>query len=79
MLNHFYKIYKHSIPDIFTMVRVFTNDPGGLGSVPGSSHTKDSKKARAATLLIIQHYKVRIKGKVETSRESSSAISNTLV
>ena len=32
-----------------------------------------------ATLLNTQHYKVRIKGKVEQSREWSSALSYTLV
>ena len=32
-----------------------------------------------ASLLNIQHYKVRIKGKVEQSREKSSALPNTLV
>ena len=32
-----------------------------------------------ATLLNTQHYKVRIKGKVEQSRERSSVFPNTLV
>ena len=32
-----------------------------------------------ATLINTQHYKVRIKGKVEQSRERSSALPNTLV
>ena len=32
-----------------------------------------------ATLLNTQHYKVRIKGKVEQSRERSNALSYTLV
>ena len=31
------------------------------------------------SLLNTQHYKVRIKGKVEQSRETSSALSYTLV
>ena len=57
-------------------VRVFANDPGDLGSIPG--HTKDSKKKKKkkekkkvldASLLNTEHYKVRIKGKVEQSRE----------
>ena len=33
------------------------------------SHTKDSKMVLDVTLLNTQHYKVRIKGKVEQSRE----------
>ena len=46
------------------MSRVFANGPGDRGPIP-SRHTKDSKKmALDAALLYIQHYKVRIKGKV---------------
>ena len=41
--------------------------PGRPGFNPRSSHTKDSKNG--ASLLNTQHYKVRIKGKVEQSRE----------
>ena len=45
-----------------------------------SSHTKDSKMALDASLLITQHYKVRIKGKVEQSMEkNNSPPLNTLV
>ena len=51
---------------------VFANGPGDQGSIPGC-HTKDSE-IRYATLLNTQHYKVRIKGKVEQSREWSSAL-----
>ena len=36
---------------------------------PRSSHTKDSKMVLDASLLNTQHYKVRIKGKVEQSRK----------
>ena len=42
------------------------------GFNPWSSHTKDSKIVLDATLLSIQHYKVKIKGKVEQFRERSS-------
>ena len=39
---------------------------GRLGFNPRSSHTKDSKKmVLEAALVNTQHYKVRIKGKVE--------------
>ena len=43
--------------------------PGRPGFNPRSSHTKDSKMVLDASLLNAQHYKVRIKGKVEQSRE----------
>ena len=47
---------------------------------PRSSHTKDLKKiVLDATLLNIQHYKVRIKNKVEQYRGWSSTLSYTLV
>ena len=47
------------------MNRVF----GRLGFNPRSSHTKDSKMVLDAALLRTQHYKVKIKGKVEQSWE----------
>ena len=43
--------------------------PGRPGFNPRSSHTKDSKMVLDDSLLNTQHYKVRIKGKVEQSRE----------
>ena len=54
------------------MVRVFANGPGDLGSIPGRVILKTQKMVLDATLLNTQHYKVRIKGKVEQSRERSS-------
>ena len=48
--------------------------PERLGFNPRLSHTKDSKM-----VLNTQHYKVRIKGEVEQSRENSSALPYTLV
>ena len=59
--------------DIGIMSSVFANGWGRPGFNPRLSHTKDSKIVLDATLLNIQHYKVRIKGKVEQSRERSSA------
>ena len=47
------------------MVRVFINGPGDLGSIPGRVIPKTKKMVLDATLLYTQHYKVRIKGKVE--------------
>ena len=58
----------------FQMTRVFTNGPGDRGSIPVSSHIKDSKIVLDAALLNTQHYKVRIKGKVEQCRERSSTL-----
>ena len=55
-------------------VRVFTNGPGDLGSIPGRVIPKTQKMILDASLLNTQHYKVRIKGKVEQSRERSSAL-----
>ena len=55
------------------MVRVFTNGPGDPGSIPGQVIPKTQKMALDATSLNTQHYKVRIKGTVEKSRERSIA------
>ena len=53
------------------MVRVFANSTENRGSIPGRSHTKDSKMLLYASLLNTQHYKVRIKNKVEESKEKN--------
>ena len=54
--------------------RVFANGQGYQGSIPGRVIPKTQKMVLDATLLNTQHYKVRIKGKVEQSREWSSAL-----
>ena len=48
---------------------MFANGPGDLGSIPGQVIPKTQKMVLDASLLNTQHYKVRIKGKVEQSRE----------
>ena len=53
--------------------RVFDNDPGDQGSVLGCVIPKTLKMVLDTFLLNTQLYKVRIKGKVEQSRERSSA------
>ena len=58
---------------------VFANVPGDLGSIPGRVIPKTQKMVLDATSLNIQHYKVRIKSKMEQSRERSSALPYTLV
>ena len=67
------------VPDIGLAVRVFANGPGDLGSIPGRVIPKTQKMVLDASLLNTQHYKVRIKGKVEQSRERSSALPYILV
>ena len=61
------------------MVRVFANGPGDLGLIPGGVIPKTLKMVLDASWLNTQHYKVRIKGKVEKSWERSSALPYTLV
>ncbi len=61
------------------MSRMFANGPGDQGSIPGRVIPKTPKMVLDATLLSTQHYKVRIKGKVEQSWEWSSALPYTLV
>ena len=61
------------------MGRVFTNGPGDLGSIPGCVIPKTLKMVLDASLLNTQHYKVRIMGKVEQSRERSGDLPYTSV
>ena len=61
------------------MVRVFANGPGDMDSIPGQVIPKTQKMELDATLLNIQLYKIRIKGKVEQSWERSSILPYTLV
>ena len=54
--------------------RVFANDPGYMGSIPDRFIRKTLKMVLDASLLNTQQFKVRIKSKVEQSRERSSAL-----
>ena len=56
------------------MSRVFVNGPGDWCSIPSWVIPKTQKMVLDAALLSTQHNKVRIKGKVEQSREWSSAL-----
>ena len=56
--------------------RVFANGPGDLGSILGRVIPKTLKMVLDTSLLNTQQY---IKGKVEQSREKSSALPYTLV
>ena len=53
--------------------RVFASGPGDLGSILGQVIPKTLNMVLDTSLLNTQQYKVRIKGKVEQSRERSSA------
>ena len=61
------------------MSREFANDPEDQASILGRVIPKTQKMVLDATFLNTQHYKVSIKGKVERSREWSSALSYTSV
>ena len=72
-LGLFHTIYIRKLCSfIGLMSRVFANGPGNWSSIPGRVIPKTQKMVLDATLLNTQHYKVRIKGKVDQSREWSS-------
>ena len=54
--------------------RVFANGPGDLGSIPGRVVPKTLKIVFDTSLLNTLEFKVHIEGKVEQSRERSSAL-----
>ena len=72
-----YLQYKSTVPLAKSVV--FANEPGDRGSISGRIIPKTQKMVLDAPSLYIHHYKVRIKGKVEQSRERSSALSYTSV
>ena len=53
---------------------VFASGLGDQGSIPGWVIPKTQKMVLGASLLNTQHYKIHIEGKVEQSREKSSAL-----
>ena len=57
--------------------RVFANGPEDRGSIPGRVKPETQKMVLDISLLNTQHYKVRIKGKVEQSKERSGALPYT--
>ena len=59
--------------------RVLANAPGNQGSIPSQVITKTQKMVLDTSLLNTQHYKACTKGKVEQSRERSSALPYTFV
>ena len=75
-ISLFYYLFNRAIG---IMVRVFTDGLGDRGSIPGRVIPKTQKMVLDAALLSTQHYKVRIKGKVEQSWEWSSTFPYTSV
>ena len=57
--------------------KVFANGSRDLGSIPGRVGPKTLKMVLDTSLLNTQLYKIRIKGKVEQSKEWSSALPYT--
>ena len=62
-----------------SVISCFASGPRDLGSLPGRVIPKTLKMVLNISLFNTQQYKVRIKGKVEQSRERSSAIPYTSV
>ena len=77
--QYIFYVYTLFTRDIGPVVKVFANGPGDLGSIPGRVIPKTLKMELDTTLLNTQHYKLRFKGKVEQSREWSSALPYTLL
>ena len=61
------------------MSTVFANGPEDLVSIPDRVIPKTQRMVLDAALLNTQHYKARIKGKMEQSREWSSTLPYTFV
>ena len=78
MFPHIF-VYVCGYTTIGLVGRVFANGPGDLGSIPGRVTPKTLKMVLDTSLLNTQQYKVRIKDKVEQSRERSSALPYTSV
>ena len=75
--NVFISVTLHWI--IGLVARVFANGPRDKSSIPGLVIPKTFKMILDTSLLNTQQYTVRIKGKVEQSRERSNVLPYTLV
>ena len=58
---------------------MFANGPGDWGSIPDRVKPKTLENVLDTSLLNTQDYKVRIKGKVEQSRDSSAPLHLSVV
>ena len=69
--------------EVRELYSLYNEWPSGLsvcqGSIPGRVVPKTQKMVLDTSLFNAQHYKVHIKGKVEQSRERSSALPYILV
>ena len=66
----YYQLKSSDLPNLFNYTfETIRHGPGDMGSIPGRVIPKTQKIVLDASLLNTQHYKVRIKGKVEQSRE----------
>ena len=63
--------------EVSRTIKEFANDLGDLCSILGRVIPKTLEMALDTSLLNTQQYKALIKGKVEQSRERSSALPNT--
>ena len=61
------------------MTSVFANGPGDRGLISGGVIPKTPKMVLNAPLIKTRRYKIRTKGKMEQSREWSSALPYTSV
>ena len=69
-----------STTPVFALIsRMFANGPGDRGSIPGRVIPNTQKMVLDTAFLCTQHYKVRIKSKVEQSREWSRVLPYTTV
>ena len=80
-INNYGKMYisvdNAHLDNLWFISTVFANGPGDVGSIPGRVIPKTQKIILDADLINSHYYKVRIKGKVEQSKEGSSALPNT--
>ena len=66
MINLYIKV---KLATVSRSIRKLANGPGDEGSNPGQVILKTQKMVLDAALLNTQHYKVRIKDKMEQSQE----------
>ena len=64
---------------ICLVLRMFTRGPQDRGSIPSQVLPKIQKIVLDSAFLNTQHYKVWVNGKIEQSRERSSALHYTIV
>ena len=75
-LQHWNSVIKTNTVTLY-IYGLFANGPGDRGSIPGPVIPKTQKMVLDAALLNTQFYSENINGKVEQSRERSSALPYT--